>query len=123
MRFAYARLGKADKGLLRRSLQKLTGYSRAQLARLITRPRVSGCVRRQGSGRHRFARRYSAEDVRLLAHTDTLHSTLSGPATKKILEREYPVFGHVQYARLADISISHLYNLRQTPPIARRARH
>ena len=113
VRFDYARLGKADKGLLRHYLQKLTGYSRAQLARLIARQRASGRVQRQGSGRHRFARRYTAEDVRLLAHTDSLHSTLSGLATKKILEREHQVFGHRQYSRLAGISISHLYNLRQ----------
>lgn len=115
VRFDYRRLGKVDKGLRRRYLQKLTGYSRAQLARLIIRQRVSGRVRRQGSARHRFTRRYTAEDVRLLAHTDTLHNTLSGPATKKILEREYQVFGHDQYARLAGISVSHLYNLRQQP--------
>ena len=101
VRFEYARLGKADKGLLRRYVQKVTDYSRAQLARLITRQRVSGHVQRQGSGRHRFARRYTPEDVRLLAHTDTLHSTLSGPATKKILEREYQVFGHAPFARLS----------------------
>jgi len=115
VRFDYARLGKADKGLVRRFVQKLTGYSRAQLARLIARQRVSGRVRRQGLARHRFPRRYTAEDVRLLAHTDTLHSTLSGPATKKILEREHRVFGHAQYARLAGLSVSHLYNLRQQP--------
>ncbi len=55
VRFDYRHVDKADKGLLRRYVQKLTGYSRAQLARLIARQHASGHVRRQGSARHRFA--------------------------------------------------------------------
>ena len=77
-------------------------------------------MRRRGSGRHRCARRYTAEDIRLWVRTDSLHNTLSGPATKKILEREYQVFGHDPYVCLAGISVSPLYvqvgrtaNLRQ----------
>ncbi len=31
----------------------------------------------------------------LLAHTDTLHGTLSGLATKKLMERAYGIFGDV----------------------------
>ena len=57
----------------------------------------------------------------LLAHTDnqrkslwdTLHGTLSGLATKKLMERAFAVFGEVRYQRLAVISVAHLYNLRQ----------
>ena len=51
----------------------------------------------------------------LLAHTDTLHGTLSGLATKKIMERAYGLFGDARYQRLATISVAHLYNLRQRP--------
>ncbi len=39
--------------------------------------------------RHRFARKYTPADVELLAAVDEAHETLSGPATRKILEREY----------------------------------
>lgn len=39
-------------------------------------------------GRRRFVRRYTVEDVRLLAELDEAHEALSGPATKCILERE-----------------------------------
>ncbi len=51
----------------------------------------------------------------LLAHTDTLHGTLSGLATKKLMERAYDIFGDSRYQRLATISVAHLYNLRQRP--------
>jgi transposase InsO family protein len=49
----------------------------------------------------------------LLAATDTLHGTLSGLATKKLMERACHVFGDARYERLAGISVAHLYNLRK----------
>jgi len=58
-----------------------------------------------------------------LAETDVLHSTLSGPATKKVMERAYQVFGDQRYERLAGISVSHLYNLRGSKPYQNKRRH
>ena len=64
--------------------------------------------------RPRFARRYTAEDVALLAETDTAHENLSGPAIRHILHREFIVYNKGEYERLAKISVSHLYNLRHS---------
>jgi transposase InsO family protein len=50
--------------------------------------------------------------VALLAAVDRAHDWLSGPATLHILEREYAQFGRAEYAHLAELSVSHLYNLR-----------
>ncbi len=50
----------------------------------------------------------------VLAEVDRAHQWLSGPATKRILEREFGVFGKPQFQRLAGISVSHLYNLRHS---------
>jgi hypothetical protein len=50
--------------------------------------------------------------VALLAELDSLHDTLSGPATKVLARRAHGRFGDARYARLAEISVSHLYNLR-----------
>jgi len=58
--------------------------------------------------------KYSSRDIALLARTDELHDYLSGPATKKILGREWSVYGHVDYRTIAGISIAHFYNLRQS---------
>ena len=63
--------------------------------------------------RHRFAQRYTLADVELLAAVDEAHDTLSGPATRRILEREYQQYDKQEYAWLASISVSHLYNLRR----------
>ena len=110
-KFRYSQLGKAEKGLIGHYLRKMTGYSRQQLTRLIGDYRKTQGLGRRRLPRSRFPRRYTEADLRLLAHTDEIHGTLSGPATKKVLEREADVYGHGDYARLAGISIAHLYNL------------
>ena len=70
-------------------------------------------VKGYGGSRTRFARTYTGADTLLLAQTDKLHGTLSGLATKKLMERAYGVFGDARYERLAGVSVAHLYNLRQ----------
>jgi hypothetical protein len=109
----YGRQGKAARGLLRRYIEKMTGMSRAQVTRLIGRYLASGRVGGRFYRRHRFAQRYTVADVELLAAVDEAHETLSGPATRRILEREYQQYGRQEYARLASISVSHVYNLRR----------
>ena len=111
-RFRYPKLKKEGKGLIKSYLLKVTGYSRAQLTRLISLYQKSGKIQVAIYQRHRFPQRYAAEDIALLAKTDELHSWLSGPATKKILEREHAVYGHSEYANIARISVAQIYNLR-----------
>ncbi|MBA2592138.1 MAG: hypothetical protein H0U97_07725 [Gammaproteobacteria bacterium] len=45
--------------------------------------------------------KYTVADVALLAETDALHDTLSGPATQHLLQRVACVFGDTRTARLA----------------------
>ena len=110
----YAQQGKIARGLLRSYIEKMTGLSRAQVTRLVGRYLKSGRVRVTEYSRHRFALRYRRADIELLASVDEAHETLSGPATRRILEREHQLYGKPEYARLAAISVSHLYNLRQS---------
>jgi transposase InsO family protein len=110
----YAQQGKAARGLLRRYIEKMTGLSRAQVTRLIARYTASGRVEPTVYRRRRFPQRYTRADIELLAAVDEAHETLSGPATRRILEREVELYGHQQYARLATISVAHLYNLRKS---------
>lgn len=110
----YAQQGKAARGLLRRYLAKMTGLSRAQVTRLITRYLRTGRVAVTVYRRHRFPQRYTRADIELLAAVDEAHQTLSGPATRRILEREHRLYGRAEYKRLAEISVAHLYNLRHS---------
>ena len=114
IRFRYHRLKRAEKGVIRQYIKKVTGYSRSQVSRLIAEYKGTGRLRRTEYRRHRFPRKYSPSEVQLLARTDELHEWLSGPATKKIMEREYKVYGHLEFGNISRISVSHLYNLRRS---------
>jgi transposase InsO family protein len=109
----YQQQGRKARGLLRRYLAKLTGLSRAQVTRLIARYQARRELQPVVYRRHRFAQRYSQADIELLAAVDEAHETLSGPATQRVLEREYQQYGKPEYQRLATISVAHLYNLRR----------
>lgn len=120
----YKRLGKVDKGLVRNYLIKVSGLSRAQITRLITQFRETGRIRdHRGRPANAFTRHYQPADVALLAEVDALHGTLSGPATRKLCERAYHLFGDNRFERLAHISNGHLYNLRHSGDYQRRRRH
>ena len=73
--------------------------------------------------RHRFASKYTPADVELLAAVDEAHETLSGPATRKILEREYQQYKQSEFERLAGISVAHLYRLRRRSSYRQRRLH
>lgn len=108
----YGALGKGERGVVRAYLEKVTGMSAAQTTRLIRTFLDHGVVRVVPYQRHGFSVRYTAEDIALLAEVDRVHERLSGPATRHILQREYEQYGNLQYERLAEISVAHLYNLR-----------
>ena len=112
-RFAYRRLVRGDKGVLMRYLGRITEYSRAQLKRLVSRHlKGEPLAKRYRAPAVGFVRKFTAADVKLLAQTDALHNTVSGPATKCLMQRAWAVYGDMRYARLATISVAHLYNLR-----------
>jgi transposase InsO family protein len=110
----YHILGKEDKGVLRSYLGKMTGMSRAQVTRLIGQYLDTGTIEEKRYTRRRFPSLYTRADISLLAEVDEAHETLSGPATQKILYREYHEYGDQQYERLCRISVPHIYNLRQS---------
>jgi len=111
----YPKQGRKARGLVRRYLEKMTCLSRAQVTRLIARYRAHGEVQASSYRRHRFPQRYTRADTELLAMVDEAPESLSGPATRCILQRAYQQYGKPEYERLAAISVAHLYNLRRQP--------
>jgi len=83
-KFKYQWLKRNGKGILRSYIEKVTGYSRAQVARLVGKYQESGKLRVTEYHRHHFPEKYTMAQVALLAKTDELHGWLRGPATKKI---------------------------------------
>jgi len=114
-------LGKKERGMVRALMAKVAGLSMPQITGLIRGYREDGEIRVHGGRRRRFAVKYTAEDLELLIEVDRAHQRLSGPATRRVLEREWQVFGRKEYARLAEISVAHLYNLRGSAGYRQRA--
>jgi transposase InsO family protein len=111
-KFGYFKLRKKEKTIVKNYIREYTGLSKAQLKRLIAQKRKTGVIIFDQSKRHRFAKKYEAKDISLLAKTDNLHNRMAGTATKTILERESKTFKKTEYENIAKISVSHLYNLR-----------
>jgi transposase InsO family protein len=116
-RFDYRRLPRAHRGPVLAYLQRLSGYSRAQITRLVSRwDAGKRLVKDYRAPEHAFARRYTPADVALLAEVDRAMGTMSGPATACVLRRQRDVFNDPRFERLGSISVGHLYNLRNSAP-------
>jgi len=114
IRFRYFSLRKKEKSILKNYMMKMTGFSDTQLTRLIAKKKKTGRIMANTAKCHRFPKTYTPEDVARLIETDNAHDRLSGPATKKIFEREFTIFHKEVFRRLKDISVAHIYNLRGT---------
>src|SRR6266700_1275657 len=110
----YAERSRQERGVIKRFLSKVTGRSRAQTTRLISQWMEARTIQAKEPVRHKFWAKYSEEDARLLAEVDAALEDMSGPAVRRVLQREYEAFDHQEYERLAGISVGHLYNLRKS---------
>lgn len=114
-RFFYFTLRKRDKVVIRNYIMKITGYEDAQVTRLIRKmKRTRHVIPASREACASFPKKYTAEDIALLVKTDNVHGRLSGKATKELFRRASDIFHDETFLRLKTISVSHLYNLRET---------
>jgi len=114
IKFRYFTLSKPDKGVLNRYIRKVTGYSRQQPTRLIKQYKDVGKIKWRPCRSNGFSTTYDKKDIKLLVEMDTRHESICGHAIKKLCERAYKKFEQKEYQTLANISVSHLYNLRKS---------
>lgn len=112
LKFRYKKLKRKDKKVILWYIKKLTSYKKAQVHRLVKRALTGNLVRRKYV-RQNPNTKYNSSDIKLLEQTDELHLRLNSLATKEILRREYEVFGNKEYANIAQVSSSHINNLRK----------
>jgi len=112
-RFNYKNLGRKDKRVILLYIKKITGYKKAQVARLVKRA-VLGKLKFKEYKRFNPNIKYKPTDIKLLETTDELHLRLSSLATREILRREYVLFGREEFENISHISSSHINNLRRT---------
>jgi hypothetical protein len=108
----YLLLPRSSRRAIKTYIAAGTGLSRAQVTRLVAQKKETGTVMLAPRTQPIFPTTYTPTDIALLAQVDEAHCVLSGPATKKIFQREFMIFGKAEYGRLSKISVSHLYNLR-----------
>jgi hypothetical protein len=113
-KFRYTRLKKKEKGIVKHYVMAMTGYSETQVDRLIARKRKVGRIVKRKRTQPAFTRIYSAEDIALLLEVDNAEGRRTGGALKKTFSDMFHLYGDVKFKRLANISISHIYNLRGT---------
>lgn len=118
-RFDYPGRSRRERGVLRRYLEHTSGYSRAQITRLVARWQGNRLapvplIERYRAPAKPFARKYTAADIALLVEMDKAHEDVCGPAIVHLLRRAFREYGDVRYERLATLPASHLYNLRKS---------
>lgn len=113
-RFRYFSESKKNRGVVRMYIRTMTGYSDGQLNRLVARKKETGRVVAKKRTQPTFPRVYSPGDVALLAEIDNAESRRTGGAVKKTFADMYHLYGDKRFKRLANISVSHIYNLRGT---------
>ena len=119
LRFDYPGRNKRERGVLLRYLQHTSGYSRAQVTRLVARWQRNRRAPIPLRKHYRapavpLARKYTPADVALLVEMDKAHEDVCGPAMACLLQRAYRDYDDARYERLAHLSVSHLYNLRKS---------
>lgn len=100
-----------NQGVIRNYLLTVTAYCSAQLSRHIAAYKRGERYCRPYK-RHAFPTIFTAGDRELLAETDNLHRRMNGHATRKIC-KQMLAQGDKRFARLATISVAHLYRLRK----------
>jgi len=120
IKFNYYSLKKYEKGIVLAYIRKVTSYSRQQLTRLVKEYNTNGVIAYRPATANGFKSKYNQADLLALVNIDELHGTLNGMATKKLCERAWHIYSDKKYERLANISISHLYNLRNSSSYKKR---
>lgn len=112
-RFGYKRLGRDDKGVVLRYLERTTGYSRQQMTRLVQRY-TSGAplIKRYHAPDHGFARTYVEQDVSRCWCKPTRCTTRSPGWQPSICWSVHWRRATSGMCAWPVISVPHLYNLR-----------
>jgi len=112
IRFRYGRETRKHKGIIKRYLIMMTGYSERMIDKLIQRKKETKKVLPMERTQHTFAAKYTVEDVASLADVMKAHNYPNGKAAVVAMKDMYAIYHDEKFIRLKDLSVSHLYNLK-----------
>jgi hypothetical protein len=113
-KFKYFSLRKKDKVVVKKYLITMTGYSEGTVDKLIRRKKETGRIIPKDRTQNTFQRFYEPADISLLAEISNVTLNQNGHALKEMCKSMYLDYGDLKFERLAQISVSHLYNLKKT---------
>ncbi|OHA09218.1 MAG: hypothetical protein A3A44_01480, partial [Candidatus Sungbacteria bacterium RIFCSPLOWO2_01_FULL_60_25] len=113
-KFRYFSETKKNRGVIKAYVRAMTGYSDAQMDRLIRRKKEWGRIVPKERIQPVFPRVYTVEDIARIAEVDNAEGRRNGRALQKTLSDMYRVYGDRRLEQLANILVAHLYNLRGT---------
>ncbi len=113
-KFKYFRESKKERSIIKEYIRCMTGYSDAQVDRLIARKKKIGKIHTLARTQPTFPCIYTTTDIALLAEVDNAEQRRTGGAVKKTFQDMYILYGDIRFERLSRISVSHIYNLRGT---------
>ena len=114
VRLRYRFLKRKEKGVVRRYLQLYSGYTGSHVDHLIARYGAKGKLVRTTRTQPKFETTYTTEDIALLADVAEGYEHQNGKALRAVCREMYEVYGDARFIRLAQISVSRLYDLKKT---------
>ena len=109
----YRQLGKKKRKIVRKYLSILTNYSTRHIRRLIKLWKSGKLlVNLTVNNRTKFPCKYGPTEIELLANADRDLKYPNARSLQETLVREYEKFGKKEYEIVSQISVSHIYNIR-----------
>jgi hypothetical protein len=113
-KFHYHSETKKNRGIIKNYIIGVTGYSSDNVDKLIARKKKYGKVFLKERTQHTFPRFYTKKDISLIAEIGNMYRGQNGYAMKKVFSDMYKLYDDFEFERLSYISVSHIYNLKQT---------
>ena len=122
-KFKYRSLKKKEKGIVKKYVMNLTGYSEGAVDKLIACKKKYGRLFVKERTQYSFQTFYEVADVSLLVEVANATINQNGRAIKEMCKSMYADFNDLRFEKLARISVSHLYNLKRTRVYQSRSLH
>lgn len=113
-KFRYFSLKKLDRGIIKKYVMNMTGYSEGAVDKLIAKKKKFGRIIVKERTQNSFITFYEPRDISLLADVNNITLHQNGRALKEMCKSMYNDFNDLRFEKLARISVSHLYNLKKT---------
>lgn len=112
-KFKYNSLGRQDKSIVKKYIIIITGYSEGAVDKLISRKKEIGTLIPKERTQNNFPTIYTDADIVLLAKVCNATLGQNGKAIKEMCKSMYQDYADQDFERLANISVSHIYNLKK----------